>query len=419
MPVHEPHLWLPYTQMATAPPALEVVEAEGHRLRLADGRWLIDGVSNWWTACHGHRHPALVRAVEQQLHTLPHLMLGGLVHRPARELARRLAALCPGDLDRVFFSDSGSVAVEVAMKVVLQRWRHLGQPGRSRFLAFRGGYHGDTLGAMSVCDPEEGMHSLFSGALLPQVIGPVPEGPAAQAACAALLEAHQRELAGVIIEPLVQGAGGMRFHSAAALRWLRAACDQHGLPLIFDEIMTGFGRVGPLLACAEAGVTPDVLTLSKALTGGLLPLAATVVSERLFADFLGDDPGLALMHGPTFMGSPLGCAAALASLDLFDAEPRLAQVQAIEGVLRDRLEGARGLPGVVDVRARGAVGVIQVARVDPAWAPAFAARGLWLRPFGDIVYCAPPFVTPLDAVAELADGMVAGVAGRRAPPRSG
>ncbi len=409
----EPHLWLPYTQMATAPPALEVVGAEGHLLHLADGRTLVDGVSNWWTACHGHRHPVVVNAVQQQLHALPHLMLGGLVHRPARELARRLAALCPGDLDRVFFTDSGSVAVEVAMKVALQSWRNRGQPGRSRFLCFRGGYHGDTLGAMSVCDPEEGMHSLFSGALLPQLLADVPEGPAAQAATAALLEAHAPTLAGVIIEPLVQGAGGMRFHSAAALRWLREACDHHGLPLIFDEIMTGFGRVGPMLACEEAGVVPDVLTLAKALTGGTLPLAATVVSDRLFQTFLGDDPGLALMHGPTFMGNPLGCAAALASLDLFAQEPRLQQVQAIEAALRAGLERARGLPGVVDVRARGAVGVIQVDRVDPAWGPAFVARGLWLRPFGDIVYCAPPFTTPPDAIAALADGMVDVVAGRR------
>lgn len=398
-----PHLWRPYTQMQTARPPLPIVSAKGARLTLSDGRELIDGVANWWTAAHGHRHPHIEAAVKAQLERLPHAMLGGLAHEPAYVLASRLAALLPGDLDHVFFSDSGSVAVEVAMKMAVQFWLNRGER-RTRFLSFRHGYHGDTLATMSVCDPDEGMHSMFRGVVPDQILAELGLYAIDQA-----LARHGHAIAAVLVEPLVQGAGGMRFHDAATLRHLRHACDRHGALLIFDEIFTGFGRLGSaLFACEEAGITPDIITLSKALSGGVLPLAATVANDRVFNAFLSEDTGKALMHGPTFMGNPLACAAANASLDLFEREPRLRQARAVEALLKDRLESARVLPGVADVRTKGAIGVIELEHApDLDWLKTrFIEKGVWLRPFGQIIYTTPPLNIGADDVGRIANAMV-------------
>ena len=393
-----PALWRPYTQMKTEPPAWPVVSAQGVRLKLADGRELIDGVSSWWTACHGYRHPHIIEAVKAQLDAFPHIMLGGLTHVPAERLAARLAALLPGDLNHVFFSESGSVSVEIAMKMAVQYHVNRGESGRTRFVSFRGGYHGDTLATMSVCDPEEGMHALFKGALARQILADLPGDEAAAARFEALLDAHEGEIAGVLVEPLAQGAGGMVFHDAATLQVLRSACDKRGLILIFDEIMTGFGRLGGMFAAEMSGVTPDIITLSKALTGGTLPLAATIASSRVFEAFWDDDPGKALMHGPTYMGNPAACAAANASLDLFESEPRLEQAAAIEAAFAARLPEARDLPGLVDIRWKGAIGVLQMQSLPEldALKAGFVEAGVWVRPFRDIIYLAPPLAIAPD-----------------------
>lgn len=405
------HVWLPYTQMKTARPPLPVASAEGVKLRLADGRELVDGISSWWATVHGYRHPHIEEAIRRQLETLPHVMLGGLAHEQAYTLARRLAGMLPGDLDHVFFSDSGSVAVEVAMKMAAQFWLNQGHR-RVKFLCFRGGYHGDTFATMSVCDPDEGMHSLFRGALLEQVVVDLPRDAEGEAALGALIEQHRGELAGIVVEPLVQGAGGMVFHDPFTLQALRRLADEHELLLIFDEIFVGLGRLGDaMFACQIAGVQPDIVTLSKALTGGNLPLAATIASGRIYDAFLSDDPMHALMHGPTYMGNALGCAAANASLDLFESEPRLEQAQAIGRGLEQALGVLRGLPGVRDVRVRGAIGVIQLDRAAPAdrLSAACIDRGVWLRPFRDILYTTPPLVTGEEDLARITSAMVEAV----------
>ena len=388
------HIWLPYAQMKTAPRPVEAVRTEGVRVHLADGRVLVDGVSSWWTACHGYNHPHIREAVERQLAEMPHVMLGGLVHEPALTLARRLAALLPGDLDHVFFSESGSVSVEIAMKMAVQFWLNRGVRGRSRFVGFRHGYHGDTTGAMSVCDPDEGMHALFRGLLPEQHMADLPQDEAAFEAFDRFLGAHADEVAAVILEPLVQAAGGMKFHSPAALARIADLCRRHDILLILDEIATGFGRTGSMFACEQAGVCPDIVTLSKALTGGTMALAATVATDRVYDAFLSDRFDHALMHGPTFTGNPLACAAANASLDLFEREPRLAQARRIESLLADGLRDCAALPGVVDVRCRGAIGVVQLDRVPDlnALRRRFVEEGVWVRPFADVVYLMPPLV---------------------------
>ena len=402
------HIWLPYTQMKTTPGPLPAVATDGVRIRLADGRELIDGISSWWTACHGYNHPHIRAAVSDQLGRMPHVMLGGLAHEPALRLATRLAGLLPGDLERVFFSESGSVSVEIAMKMALQYWINRGEASRRRFVAFKGGYHGDTFATMSVCDPEEGMHALFKGTLADQIITDLPCTPDQVEAFDTLLGHHRGALAGVVMEPLVQGAGGMRFHDADTVRAVRDACDRHGLLLILDEIMTGFGRTGTLFACQQAGIVPDIVTLSKALTGGTVPLAATVARRPVFDAFLSDDLERALMHGPTYTGNALACAAANASLDLFETEPRLEQVARIEAHLARALEPCRDLPGVVDVRTRGAIGVVQLdALTHMDWLKRrFVEEGAWLRPFHDVVYTTPPFVIDDADLARLTDALV-------------
>jgi adenosylmethionine---8-amino-7-oxononanoate aminotransferase len=401
------HVWLPYAQMKAARPPLPVVRTQGCRIVLADGRELVDGIASWWTACHGYNHPHIREAVERQLPLMPHVMFGGLAHEQALTLARRLAARMPGDLTRVFFSDSGSVAVEVAMKMAVQFWLNQGVRTRKKFLAFTRAYHGDTTGAMAVSDSDVGMHAMFRGLLPEQYVIDLPVNAESAAALARFLERHADELAGIIVEPLVQGAGGMRFHDPPVLRRLRDAADRYQLLLIFDEIFTGFGRTGSLFACETADITPDIVTLSKALTGGTLPLAATVARARVFDEFWSDDPKHALMHGPTFMANPLGCAAANASLDLFESEPRLQQVAAIASALERGLAPCRDLPGVKEVRVKGAIGVVELERIDDldGLCARFLGEGVFVRPFGSIVYLTPAFTIGEDELARLTDAV--------------
>jgi adenosylmethionine-8-amino-7-oxononanoate aminotransferase len=409
------HLWLPYTQMKTAPTPLAVVASQGVRLKLADGRELVDGISSWWTACHGYNHPHIRAAVEAQLAALPHVMFAGLVHEPAARLATRLAALLPGDLERVFFTESGSVAVEVALKMAIQYWRNKGRADKQRIVYFRHGYHGDTFATMALCDPEEGMHALFAGSMPDQIMAELPTDANLSRAFDLLLDTHTERIAAVIVEPLVQGAGGMQMHDAATLACIGEACRRHGVLLIADEIMTGFGRTGRMFACEEASVTPDIVCLSKALTGGTLPLAATVARRHVFEAFLADDPGAALMHGPTYMANALACAAANASLDLFASEPRLAQVAAIEAHLETELAPCRKLGGVADVRIKGAIGAVELSgRIDlDGLRRRFSELGVWVRPFGKVVYLMPPFVIEADDLS-LLTGAVRRVLAERA-----
>ncbi|MEJ1969425.1 MAG: adenosylmethionine--8-amino-7-oxononanoate transaminase [Rhizomicrobium sp.] len=414
------HIWLPYTQMKTANPPLAAARTHGTRIVLADGRELVDGVASWWTAAHGYNHPHIVGAIQAQAAILPHVMLGGLVHEQVLTLARRLCAIAPGDLQRVFFSDSGSVAVEVAMKMAMQYWLNRGVRGRSKFVAFRGGYHGDTIGTMAVCDPEEGMHSLFTGALPEHFVVALPRDEADIAAFEALLERHADDVAGILVEPLVQGAGGMLFHDETVLRRLRRAADKYDLLLIFDEIFTGFGRTGAMFACEAAGVAPDILTVGKALTGGTLPLAATLASARVFDAFWSDDPAHALMHGPTYMGNALACAAANASLDLFERENRLLAAAEIAKKLALGLGPCLALPGVRDVRVRGAIGVVELDRIADLndLKARLAAEGVWVRPFRNIVYLTPALTigeADLGVLTEAVARVLQRPAGSRSP----
>jgi adenosylmethionine-8-amino-7-oxononanoate aminotransferase len=401
-------VWMPYSQMLTAPTPLFVERTNGAYIELADGQRLVDGNSSWWTACHGYNHPHIRRAVETQLARMPHVMLGGLVHEPVLALARRLAALLPGDLDHVFFSESGSVAVEVAMKMAVQYWINRGEFGRHRFVCFRNAYHGDTFAAMSVCDPEEGMHALFGEVLAKQLVLQLPSDADEFAAFEDALARNAATTAGLIIEPIVQAAGGMKFHDAAVLSRIVELTRRHRVLVIFDEIATGFGRTGSMFACEEAGVVPDIITLSKALTGGTMPLAATVARGHVYEAFLSPDPNKALMHGPTFSGNPLACAAANASLDLFESEPRLDQVAGIAAQVCIGLEPCRSMRGVADVRIKGAIGVVQLKHPPDLdrLRTRFVAAGVWIRPFGDVVYLMPAFTITPDQLQVLTDAVV-------------
>jgi adenosylmethionine-8-amino-7-oxononanoate aminotransferase len=410
---HE-RVWHPYGALPAAMPSLPVVSAEGVRLKLADGRELIDGMASWWCAIHGYRHPSLDGAVIEQLGAMAHVMFGGLTHEPGVRLAERLIALAPAGLERVFFADSGSVSVEVAIKMCIQYQRALGHEGRTRLLTVRGGYHGDTTGAMAVCDPVGGMHSLFTGILPEHVFAErPPDGFAAgldarwAAEVGELAAAHAHELAAVIVEPVVQGAGGMSFHSPECVARLRSVCDEHGLLLVLDEIATGFGRTGAMFASEHAGVSPDVMCVGKALTGGYMTLAATLCTPAV-ADAISSGEGGGLMHGPTFMANPLACAVALASLELLEDGDWRGRVSAIEQGLERGLGVARGLAEVKNVRVLGAIGVIQMEReVDVAAVTAAAvAHGVWLRPFRDLIYAMPPYVIGEEDLTSVTGAMV-------------
>ena len=411
-----PHLWLPYTQMRNARSPLRASRTEGSHIVLEDGRRLIDAVSSWWTACHGYNHPHIAGAIERQLRDMPHVMFGGLVHAPAERLAARISALLPGSLEHVFFSDSGSVAVEVAMKMAVQSRINRGERGRTRFVCFRHGYHGDTMAAMSVADPEEGMHALFRGYLPQQIVADLPRDETLRDALRDAIFA--RDVAGVIVEPLVQCAGGMKIHEPDTLRAVAGAAREAGALLIVDEIATGFGRTGSLFAVEQAGIEPDIVCLGKALTGGAVSLAATVATREVFDAFLSDDPESALMHGPTYMANPLACAAANASLDLFETEPRLQQVASIEERLRDALPPLAAIPGVIDVRTKGAIGVVEVKELHDldSLKAAFVEAGVWLRPFGNVIYVMPPF-TVSEAELSAVTGAIADILPRWADRR--
>ena len=417
-------MWHPYGGLPSAPPEpLPVVSAEGVRLRLADGRELIDGMASWWCAIHGYRHPALDEAVREQLERMAHVMFGGLTHEPAIRLVERLVELAPEGLERVFLADSGSVSVEVAIKLALQYQRALGRTDRTRLLTVRGGYHGDTFGAMAVCDPIGGMHSLFEGVLAEHVFAERPPGGFDAGLderwathVSELIAAHAHELAAVIVEPVVQGAGGMWFYAPECLALLRSLCDEHGLLLVLDEIATGFGRTGELFACQHAGAAssalPDVMCLGKALTGGYMTLAATLCTTAVAETVSGGEGG-GLMHGPTFMANPLACAVALASLELLADGSWRERVATIERRLRAGLEPARELPGVVDVRVLGAIGVVQLDRdVDiPAATAITVNRGVWLRPFRDLIYTMPPYVITEEDLTLVSGAVVAAAGG--------
>lgn len=395
------HVWHPYSSMLNPAPVLPVVSAEGVYLQLADGTRLIDGMSSWWAAIHGYNHPELNQCLVDQSQKMAHVMFGGLTHPPATQLAKKLIDLTCDNLQYVFFADSGSVAVEVALKMAIQFQVAQGRSKKTRLLTVRNGYYGDTFGAMSVCDPVTGMHSLFSGILAKQLFAEAPAGCDSDddwdeshiEDFSRLINAHHEELAAVIIEPIVQGAGGMRFYCPEYLRRVRALCDQFDLLLILDEIATGFGRTGTLFAYQQAGIEPDILTVGKALTGGYMTLAATLTSRRVVEGIGADGAGV-LMHGPTFMANPLACSVALGSLELLQAGDWQTQVASIESQMKSELAACDELDCVREVRVKGAIGVVELHEaIDIRWSqPRFTELGVWLRPFGKLVYIMPPYI---------------------------
>ncbi|WP_028876696.1 adenosylmethionine--8-amino-7-oxononanoate transaminase [Teredinibacter turnerae] len=394
------HVWHPYASVHSDVPVFPVARCEGVEIVLATGERLIDGMASWWSAIHGYNHPTLNAALTEQMADMSHVMFGGLTHQPAVHLAKLLVDITPGDLSRVFFSDSGSVAVEVALKMALQFWQAQGQANKQRILSFRNGYHGDTFAAMSVCDPVTGMHRLFEGVLAKQLFAPAPPAgfsealpPNALADVEQLLASHHDELAAVIIEPIVQGAGGMRFYSPEFLTGLHALCRKYEVLFIADEIATGLGRTGKWFACEHAGISPDILCLGKTLTAGYITLAATLCNDTI-ADIICSGDAGCFMHGPTYMGNPLACAVAARNIEMLQQSDWQLEVARISAQLSAGLAPCRSLPGVVDVRVLGAIGVIELAEpVDMAQIePAFVEAGIWLRPFGKLVYMMPPYI---------------------------
>ncbi len=394
------HVWHPYSAMPNPLPVFAVRAAKGVRIELEDGRSLIDGISSWWTCIHGYSHPRLNQAAQRQIENMSHVMFGGLTHRPAVELAQKLIEITPEPLQHVFFSDSGSVAVEVAMKMAVQYWHNRAQPHKHKFLTLRSGYHGDTFAAMSVCDPVNGMHPLFNGLLAKQYFADAPQIRFDQpwqdrdiASFEALLKAHHQQIAAAIFEPVVQNAGGVRFYHPEYVRRASELCKQYNVLLILDEIATGFGRCGKLFACEYAGISPDIMCVGKALSGGFMSLAATLTTTHISETFSSGEAGV-FMHGPTFMGNPLACAVALENLRLLESYDWPAKIAAIAGQLKAELAICRSLKAVKDVRVLGAIGAIELHQpVDMARVqPQFVDRGVWLRPFGRLLYTMPPYI---------------------------
>ncbi len=412
--IDQQHIWHPYSSMIGQIPTYHVARAEGVRLTLVDGRELIDGMASWWSVIHGYNHPTLNDALKQQIDCMSHVMFGGIIHEPAALLAKTLVDITPDGLEKVFFSDSGSVGVEVAIKMAIQYWHSLGQSKKSRLLSLRHGYHGDTFGAMSVCDPTTGMHHLFKGSVAEQLFADAPQCKFNDAWNESYISdveqkivAHADELAAVILEPIVQGAGGMRFYSPHYLKRVRELCDQHDVLLIADEIATGFGRSGKLFACEWADISPDILCVGKALTGGYMTLAATLCSEKVSHGICSGEAGV-FMHGPTFMANPLACAAANASIELLLASNWQSRIPEIEQQLEGGLAPARSFDNVADVRTLGAMGVIEMKQaVDVAEAQKqFVEKGVWVRPFGKLMYVMPPYVISDEDIAVLTKAMV-------------
>ncbi len=408
------HIWHPYTSMRDPLPVFPVASASGVKIRLSDGRELIDGMSSWWAAIHGYNVPELNRAACEQIEEMSHVMFGGLTHRPAVELAEVLVSITPGPLTKVFFCDSGSVAVEVAIKMAAQYWSGLGRGGKQKLLTVRSGYHGDTLGAMALCDPVTGMHNIFSDILVKHYFAEMPM-------CSYhdkwderyiknledILKENHKSIAAVILEPVVQGAGGMRFYSPVYLRRVRELSDEFNVLLILDEIATGFGRTGTMFACEQAGISPDIMCIGKALTGGYMSMAATLTTERV-SDGISSGAAGTFMHGPTFMANPLACSVALASVRLLLSSPWKERVASIEARLKDGLARCAGLSQVRDVRVLGAIGVVELKQpVDMAVIQKkFVDRGVWLRPFGRLVYTMPPYVIEQGDLSTIAEAMV-------------
>jgi adenosylmethionine-8-amino-7-oxononanoate aminotransferase len=393
------HLWRPYTQMQTETLPLKAARTEGAEIFLDDGRRLIDGIASWWTACHGYNNSHITNAIKLQLEKMPHVMFGGLTHEPALSLGERLANILPGAgtdsaLKHVFFCDSGSVAVEIALKMAAQYWRNKSQPERIKFVCFRHAYHGDTMGAMSVGDPEEGMHSHFKGFFPEQILTVLPRTQDEIHDFSKLLQKERKNVAAVILEPLVQAAGGMKFHEPGILRSIKAACKANDVLFIADEIATGFGRTGTMFACEQSEIAPDIICLGKAMTGGSISMAATAANDQIWQAFQSNNISDAFMHGPTYMANPLGCAAANACLELFETSAWRKQTREIEDHFRESLEVCKSLPGVIDVRSKGAIGVVQVNNGSrlPELKNHFVKEGVWVRPFGDIIYLMPPFI---------------------------
>ncbi|WP_293264376.1 adenosylmethionine--8-amino-7-oxononanoate transaminase [Neptunomonas sp.] len=408
------HIWHPYSSMINPPPVYPIVSANGVRLKMADGRELIDGMASWWSTIHGYNHPALNATAHHQIDQMSHVMFGGITHAPAIELARKLVNLTPEPLDKVFIADSGSVAVEVAIKMAIQYWHALEKPEKHKLVTIRNGYHGDTFGAMSVCDPVNGMHEIFTAVLPKHHFAEAPKigfqqawDDADIASLKSIIEQHHQELAALILEPIVQGAGGMRFYSPHYLKAAKTLCDEYGLLLIADEIATGFARTGKMFACQHADVIPDIICLGKAITGGYMSLAATLTTTHIAETISAGGAGC-FMHGPTFMGNPLACAVANTSLQLLTESDWQSNMQRIEATLKLGLGPAASINGVAEVRCLGGIGVIELQQaVDSAKIQQmFVEKGIWVRPFGKLVYIMPPYVMDTETLNQLTSSII-------------
>ena len=403
-----PNLWHPYSQMRNLDYVPKAKATLGSKITLANNKILIDGTASWWTACHGYNHPKIIKAMKEQIDQMPHIMFGGLTHNPAEDLAKKLTNILPTTFEHVFFVDSGSVAVEVSMKMAFQYWVNNKVYTKRKFLSFKNGYHGDTLGAMSVCDPSEGMHTLFKGYLPEQINTELPINKVKKEAFKSTLLDNKHEIAAIILEPLVQCAGGFKFHSRETLKFIDDLAKENNILIIADEIATGFGRTGSMFAFDQSKIIPDIICLGKALTGGTISLAAVVANSKIYDAFLSNNDDDALMHGPTYMANPLACSAANTSIDLFRTEPRLEQVKNIEKVLEDKLKECKNMKSVIDVRVKGALGVIQVKKMHNLnWLrKKFVEDGVWIRPFLDVIYIMPSFTISNAEITKLTKSII-------------